>query len=44
VYVRGFVIGYATCLGLDAQRVARSYMKRCEASRSRRKRSSFSYR
>jgi flagellar biosynthesis protein FlhG len=44
VYVRGFVMGYATCLGLDAQRVARSYMKRCEASRSRRKRSSFSYR
>ena len=44
VYVRGFVMGYATCLGLDAQRVARSYMKRCEASRSRRKRSPFSYR
>jgi flagellar biosynthesis protein FlhG len=43
VYVRGFVMGYATCLGLDAQRVARSYMKRCEASRSRRKRSPFSY-
>ena len=44
VYVRGFVMGFATCLGLDAQRVARSYMKRCEASRSRRKRSPFSYR
>lgn len=44
VYVRGFVMGYATCLGLDAQRVARSYMKRCEESRRRRKRSTFSRR
>ena len=44
VYVRGFVMGYATCLGLDPQRVARSYMKRCEASRARHKHSSFSYR
>jgi len=44
VYVRGFVMGYATCLGLDAQRVARSYMKRCEASRARCKRSPFAYR
>ncbi len=44
VYVRGFVMGYATCLGLDAQRVARSYMKRCESSRSNGKRSHCSYR
>ena len=44
VYVRGFVMGYATCLGLDAQRVARSYMKRCEASRASRKHSPFAYR
>ena len=44
VYVRGFVMGYATCLGLDAQRVVRSYMKRCEASRARRKRPPFAYR
>jgi flagellar biosynthesis protein FlhG len=44
VYVRGFVMGYATYLGLDAQRVARSYMERCQESRSRRKRSSFSRR
>ena len=44
VYVRGFVMGYATCLGLDAQRVARSYMKRCEASRASRKHTPFAYR
>ena len=28
VYVRGFVAAYATCLGLDASRVAASYMQR----------------
>ena len=28
VYVRGFVSGYASCLGIDAKRVATSYMQR----------------
>ncbi len=28
VYVRGFVAAYASCVGLDARRVAASYMKR----------------
>jgi len=27
VYVRGFVVGYARCLGLDAERVAASYLQ-----------------
>jgi len=44
VYVRGFVMGYASCVGLDAARVARSYMKRYEESRGERKRSLFSRR
>jgi flagellar biosynthesis protein FlhG len=26
VYVRGFVVGYAGCLGLDAKQVAASYL------------------
>ena len=30
VYVRGFVKGYARCLGLDPDRVAPSYMRRYE--------------
>jgi flagellar biosynthesis protein FlhG len=30
VYVRGFVMGYATCVGLDAAAVAKSYMRRYE--------------
>jgi flagellar biosynthesis protein FlhG len=44
VYVRGFVMGYASCVGLDAARVSRSYMKRYEESRGERKRSLFSRR
>jgi len=44
VYVRGFVMGYASCVGLDAKTVARSFMKRFEASREGRKRSLFSRR
>ncbi|MGH0031542.1 MAG: helix-turn-helix domain-containing protein [Myxococcota bacterium] len=36
VYVRGFVMGYASCVGLDPKRVAQSYMPRYEASRSAR--------
>jgi len=31
VYVRGFVKAYAECMGLDAKRVASSYMKKFEA-------------
>lgn len=31
VYVRGFVMGYASCVGLDPKRVAASYMQRVEA-------------
>lgn len=34
VYVRGFVMGYASCVGLDPKRVAQSYMPRYEQSRS----------
>jgi len=30
VYVRGFVMAYAQCLGLDADRVANSYLKHYE--------------
>jgi curved DNA-binding protein CbpA len=33
VYVRGFVSAYAQCLGLDSQRVAKSYMARFEHGR-----------
>jgi flagellar biosynthesis protein FlhG len=33
VYVRGFVMGYASCVGLDPGRVAKSYMRRCEEIR-----------
>jgi flagellar biosynthesis protein FlhG len=42
VYVRGFVTGYAGCLGLDAKRVAASYLQRCEESKGAAKRRLFS--
>ncbi len=35
VYVRGFVMAYASCVRLDATRVAASYMKRVESGRPR---------
>lgn len=38
VYVRGFVLAYATCLGLDAPLVASSYMRRYDAERPRQRR------
>jgi len=41
VYVRGFVLGYAGCIGLDAHQAAKSYMSRYEESRSRNKRRLF---
>ena len=42
VYVRGFVTGYAGCLGLDAKRVAASYQQRYEERRGGSKRRMFS--
>ena len=42
VYVRGFVVGYAGCLGLDAKRVAASYLQRFEERRGSGKRRLFS--
>ena len=39
VYVRGFVTSYARAIGLDPQRVAKSYMARLEESRSAPRRS-----
>jgi flagellar biosynthesis protein FlhG len=39
VYVRGFVAAYARLLGLDATRVAPSYVARCEEQRAARPRS-----
>jgi flagellar biosynthesis protein FlhG len=42
VYVRGFVTGYAGCLGLDAKRVAASYLQRYEERRGGSKRRLFS--
>ena len=42
VYVRGFVIGYASCLGLDAKQVAASYLLRCDERRGTVKRRLFS--
>jgi flagellar biosynthesis protein FlhG len=42
VYVRGFVTGYAGCLGLDAKRVATSYLQRYEESKGGAKRRLFS--
>ena len=41
VYVRGFVLGYAGCIGLDAHQVAKSYMSRYEESRNSNKRRLF---
>ncbi|MFP8876315.1 MAG: helix-turn-helix domain-containing protein [Myxococcota bacterium] len=41
VYVRGFVLGYAGCVGLDPRRVAKSYMSRYEESRNSSKRRLF---
>lgn len=34
VYVRGFVSAYASCVGLDARRVAASFMARFESQRA----------
>jgi flagellar biosynthesis protein FlhG len=42
VYVRGFVTGYAGCLGLDAKRVAASYLQRYEERKGGSKRRLFS--
>jgi flagellar biosynthesis protein FlhG len=42
VYVRGFVVGYASCLGLDAKQVAASYLLRCDERRGTAKRRLFS--
>jgi flagellar biosynthesis protein FlhG len=42
VYVRGFVVGYAGCLGLDAKKVAASYLQRCDERRGTGKRRLFS--
>jgi flagellar biosynthesis protein FlhG len=42
VYVRGFVTGYADCLGLEAKRVASSYLQRYEESKGGSKRRLFS--
>ncbi len=44
VYVRGFLKCYARCVGLDPDRVARSYMRRYEERSSKRKRGLFSRR
>jgi DnaJ-class molecular chaperone len=38
VYVRGFVMAYAACLGLDPLAVAASYMRRYDAERPRQRR------
>jgi curved DNA-binding protein CbpA len=38
VYVRGFVMAYAACLGLDPGTVAASYMRRYDAERPRHRR------
>ena len=42
VYVRGFVTGYAGCLGLDGKHVAASYLQRYEDRRPGSKRRLFS--
>jgi flagellar biosynthesis protein FlhG len=44
VYVRGFVMGYARCVGLDAAAVAKSYMRRYEQRDDASKRKRFSRR
>ncbi len=41
VYVRGFVKGFASCVGLPPDRVARSYMQRYEETRDNPKRRRF---
>ena len=41
VYVRGFVVGYAGVLGLDAKQVAASYLQRCDERRGTGKRRLF---
>jgi cytoskeleton protein RodZ len=38
VYVRGFVMAFAACVGLDATVVAASYMRRYDAERPRQRR------
>jgi len=38
VYVRGFVMAYATCLGFESAAVAASYMRRYDAERPRQRR------
>ena len=38
VYVRGFAMAYAACLGLDTAVVAASYMRRYDAERPRQRR------
>jgi flagellar biosynthesis protein FlhG len=38
VYVRGFVVAFARCLGLDAGRVANDYLERLQAARPERAR------
>jgi curved DNA-binding protein CbpA len=38
VYVRGFVMAFAACVGLDAAVVASSYMRRYDAERPRQRR------
>jgi flagellar biosynthesis protein FlhG len=42
VYVRGFVTGYAGCLGLDAKSVSSSYLRRYEEKKGGSKRRLFS--
>jgi flagellar biosynthesis protein FlhG len=41
VYVRGFVMAYARTIGLDPQRVAKSYLERVEIARANQGRSGF---
>jgi len=41
VYVRGFVVAYADCVGLDSKRVASSYMKKFEAATGHTRRARF---
>ena len=41
VYIRGFVMAYATTIGLDAKAVATDYMTRVEVSRADQGRSRF---
>ncbi len=44
VYVRGFVMGYASCIGLDGSRVAESYMRRFRDALANPKRGRFARR